>query len=148
MLLRLQRLGALASAAGKVLPKQRSAFGQRSRDVVRAAARQRKVLALRRMLLQGDDAADLTAAGDALSVQVFSFAESNQAMRRARSGYRASLVAQRIWKTWSSAVHWRSTTVAHHADTLLTMEPSWTPVAFPGQLHQSQVVPEVDLTLV
>ena len=77
----LQRLGGLATAAGKVIPDQRSAFGKRSMG---RFARQRKDLALRRMPLQGDDAADLTAMGDVSSVQGFKFAESKQAMRRAR----------------------------------------------------------------
>ena len=59
-LLRLERVGAFATAAGR-----RLAFGQR---------------------LQGDDGADLTAIGDVLSVQGLSFAVSKQAMRRARLG--------------------------------------------------------------
>ena len=74
-LIRLHRLGGLVTAAGKVTPKQRSAC-QRSRHVSRAVPRQRKDLALRRMHLQGDDATDLTATGDVLSVQGISFAGS------------------------------------------------------------------------
>ena len=66
-LLRLQRVGGVATT-----PKQRSAFGQRSTNVLRAAVRQRKDLAHRRMLLQGGDAADLTAMGAVLSLQGFS----------------------------------------------------------------------------
>ena len=83
-LLRLQRLGGLATADGKATTKLRWAFGQRSRDVLRATVRQRKVLALQRMLLQSDHAAVLTAVGDVLSVRGFSLAEPHQAMRRAR----------------------------------------------------------------
>ena len=69
------------------------------------------------MLLQGGDAADLTAVGDVLSVQSFSFAQSNQAMRRARLGYGVSLAAQRVEDgvIGDTMVEYD---VAHRADTL------------------------------
>ena len=64
-----------------------------------------------------------SAAGDVLSVQGFSFADSNQVMRRARREYSVSLAAQGmedvvIVETLSECE------VAHHADALLVVEPA------------------------
>ena len=140
----MQRLGGLAIAAGKVAAKQRSAFGRGSRDVF-VAARQRMDLALRRILLQGD-AADLTATGDVFSVQGLILAESNQAIRRARLVYRASVGAQRMEDVVGGdtlAEH----DVAHRADTLVAMETVGLQLPIQDD-HQFQMVPEVDLSLV
>ena len=54
--------------------------------------------------------ADITAIGDVLSVQGFSFADSNTRRCGARDWGTGPRLLRSAWKTWSSAVRGRSTT--------------------------------------